>query len=220
MGLVAAFGDADTHRCVPVEILSRVVETITKGIFQQDRFAPNLPRVGVEVERPGVEHHSPGDGRGQDNRQARIAGQKAGPARGAGGKDGSSRITGLRFPRAEGKPMMLVIGRQSIHGFFIGVLPGAGATLASFLNDAVERNIATGDDQAVVGHGSVKGLAAPAAHANGAKVWPMATDHRAGPLARVRVLDLTCARALPRLETPAAPVPRHQPGALHQSWCS
>jgi putative tricarboxylic transport membrane protein len=54
-----------------------------------------------------------------------------------------------------------VIGRQSVQGFFIGVLPGAGATIASFLGYAVERNIAKGEEQAEFGKGSVKGLAAP-----------------------------------------------------------
>jgi putative tricarboxylic transport membrane protein len=83
------------------------------------------------------------------------------PARGSSDDGGSNKITGLRFSRAEGRAMLPVIGRQSIQGFFIGVLPGAGATLASFLGYAVERNVAKGDDQAEFGHGSVKGLAAP-----------------------------------------------------------
>jgi putative tricarboxylic transport membrane protein len=54
-----------------------------------------------------------------------------------------------------------VIARQSLQGFFIGVLPGAGATIASFLGYAVERNIAPKHEQAEFGHGSIKGLAAP-----------------------------------------------------------
>ncbi|WP_425091105.1 tripartite tricarboxylate transporter permease [Tropicimonas sp. S265A] len=84
------------------------------------------------------------------------------PARGASGSEGDSKkITNLRFSRAEGKSMIPVIGRQSVQGFFIGVLPGAGATIASFLGYAVERNIAKGDEQAEFGKGSVKGLAAP-----------------------------------------------------------
>ena len=84
------------------------------------------------------------------------------PARGASGAEGgANKITGLRFSRAEARAMAPVIGRQSIQGFFIGVLPGAGATIASFLGYAVERNIAKGADQAEFGKGSVKGLAAP-----------------------------------------------------------
>lgn len=84
------------------------------------------------------------------------------PARGANSEDGASnKITGLRFSREEAKAMAPVIGRQSVQGFFIGVLPGAGATIASFLGYAVERNLAKGDEQAEFGKGSVKGLAAP-----------------------------------------------------------
>ncbi|MEL6571824.1 MAG: tripartite tricarboxylate transporter permease [Pseudomonadota bacterium] len=82
------------------------------------------------------------------------------PARGAG-QGNSGKIENLRFSREEGKAMAPVIGRQSLQGFFIGVLPGAGATIASFLGYAVERNIAKGEEQAEFGKGSVKGLAAP-----------------------------------------------------------
>ncbi len=82
------------------------------------------------------------------------------PARGASQGDGG-KIDNLRFSLEEGKAMIPVIGRQSLQGFFIGVLPGAGATIASFLGYAVERNIAKGEEQAEFGKGSVKGLAAP-----------------------------------------------------------
>ena len=92
------------------------------------------------------------------------------PARSTTGKDSEngSKITGLRFSREEGKQMAPVIGRQSVQGFFIGVLPGAGATIASFLGYAVERNLAKGEDQKKFGKGSVKGLAAPEAANNAA----------------------------------------------------
>lgn len=76
------------------------------------------------------------------------------------GEDGG-KITGLRISREEARKIAPVISRQSIQGFFIGVLPGAGATIASFLGYAVERNIATKEEQAEFGHGSIKGLAAP-----------------------------------------------------------
>ncbi len=81
------------------------------------------------------------------------------PARSAQGDGGD--IKDLRITRAEAKSIAPVIGRQSIQGFFIGVLPGAGATIASFLGYAVERNIATEDEQKEFGKGSIKGLAAP-----------------------------------------------------------
>ncbi|MEO0342876.1 MAG: tripartite tricarboxylate transporter permease [Pseudomonadota bacterium] len=76
-----------------------------------------------------------------------------------GSSDG--KITGLRITGEEAKKITPVIGRQSIQGFFIGVLPGAGATIASFLGYAVERNIASAEEQKEFGKGSVKGLAAP-----------------------------------------------------------
>ena len=71
------------------------------------------------------------------------------------------RITDLRISGTEAKAIAPVIGRQSVQGFFIGVLPGAGATIASFLGYAVERNIAPKAEQEQFGKGSIKGLAAP-----------------------------------------------------------
>ncbi len=77
------------------------------------------------------------------------------------GDGGDGKITGLRITRKEARQIAPVIGRQSIQGFFIGVLPGAGATIASFLGYAVERNIASEEEQKEFGKGSIKGLAAP-----------------------------------------------------------
>jgi putative tricarboxylic transport membrane protein len=76
--------------------------------------------------------------------------------------DGSGDdIKDLRITRAEARQIAPVIGRQSVQGFLIGVLPGAGATIASFLGYAVERNLATKEEQKEFGKGSIKGLAAP-----------------------------------------------------------
>ena len=75
--------------------------------------------------------------------------------------DSGGEIKALRITRAEARAIAPVIGRQSIQGFFIGVLPGAGATIASFLGYAVERNIAPKHEQEEFGKGSIKGLAAP-----------------------------------------------------------
>ncbi len=75
--------------------------------------------------------------------------------------DGSSEIKDLRITRDEARRIAPVIGRQSVQGFMIGVMPGAGATIASFLGYAVERNIASEKERAEFGKGSVKGLAAP-----------------------------------------------------------
>ncbi|MCH7881296.1 MAG: tripartite tricarboxylate transporter permease [Proteobacteria bacterium] len=71
------------------------------------------------------------------------------------------KIKDLRITKAEARQIAPVIARQSIQGFLIGVMPGAGATLASFLGYAVERNLVKGDERAEFGKGSIKGLAAP-----------------------------------------------------------
>ncbi|WP_150526057.1 tripartite tricarboxylate transporter permease [Roseibium sediminis] len=88
------------------------------------------------------------------------------PARSKTGTSGE--IKDLRITREEAKSIAPVIGRQSVQGFLIGVLPGAGATIASFLGYAVERNIASKEEQEQFGKGSVKGLAAPEAANNAA----------------------------------------------------
>ncbi len=88
------------------------------------------------------------------------------PKRGQTGASGE--IKDLRITLDEAKKIAPVIGRQSIQGFMIGVMPGAGATIASFLGYAVERNIAKGEDQEEFGKGSIKGLAAPEAANNAA----------------------------------------------------
>lgn len=82
--------------------------------------------------------------------------------------DGGGEIKDLRITRAEARQIAPVIGRQSIQGFLIGVLPGAGATIASFLGYAVERNIAPKAEQEQFGKGSLKGLAAPESANNAA----------------------------------------------------
>ncbi|MFY0692949.1 MAG: tripartite tricarboxylate transporter permease [Paracoccaceae bacterium] len=83
-------------------------------------------------------------------------------------ENGGGEIKDLRITRDEAKAITPVIGRQSIQGFLIGVLPGAGATIASFLGYAVERNIAPKEEQEQFGKGSVKGLAAPESANNAA----------------------------------------------------
>ena len=81
---------------------------------------------------------------------------------------GGGEIKDLRITAQEARAIAPVVGRQSVQGFLIGVLPGAGATIASFLGYAVERNIAPKQDQEQFGKGSVKGLAAPESANNAA----------------------------------------------------
>lgn len=84
----------------------------------------------------------------------------------SGGNQGE--IKELRITGEEAKSITPVIGRQSVQGFLIGVLPGAGATIASFLGYAVERNIAPKHEQEQFGKGSIKGVAAPESANNAA----------------------------------------------------
>ncbi len=67
----------------------------------------------------------------------------------------------LKLTSGEVKRMAPTIGRSSILGFLVGVLPGAGATIASFLAYGMERNLANEKEKAEFGHGSIRGLTAP-----------------------------------------------------------
>ena len=91
------------------------------------------------------------------------------PKRGQYKGDGESKeITNMRINAKEAREMVPVIGRQSILGFLIGVMPGAGATIASLMGYAMERNIAPKEKREEFGKGSVKGLAAPESANNAA----------------------------------------------------
>ncbi len=70
-------------------------------------------------------------------------------------------LKSLALTRAEVRDVAPTVARSSLLGFLVGVLPGAGATIASFLAYGVERNLAPADKQAEFGHGSLRGLAAP-----------------------------------------------------------
>ncbi len=67
----------------------------------------------------------------------------------------------LKVTKEEFKFIAPTIARSSILGFFIGVLPGAGATLGSFMSYGMERNLAPPEEQKKFGKGSLRGLAAP-----------------------------------------------------------
>jgi putative tricarboxylic transport membrane protein len=58
------------------------------------------------------------------------------------------------------------IVRGSLIGFIIGVLPGAGATVASFLSYSIEKKVARNPH--LYGTGDIRGVAAPEAANNGA----------------------------------------------------
>ncbi len=71
------------------------------------------------------------------------------------------RTDDITLDRKEAASIAPVIGRSSILGFLVGVLPGAGATIASFLAYGMERSLAGPEEKARFGKGSLKGLAAP-----------------------------------------------------------
>ena len=70
-------------------------------------------------------------------------------------------ISDLKVTKEEFKKISPTIARSSLLGFFIGALPGAGATLGSFLSYGMERNLAKPADREQFGKGSIIGLAAP-----------------------------------------------------------
>ncbi len=65
----------------------------------------------------------------------------------------------MKLNRQEVKTLSPVVGRSSLLGFFIGILPGAGATIASFLAYGMEKYFTRDGPQ--FGTGNIKGLAAP-----------------------------------------------------------
>ncbi|KZB52476.1 tripartite tricarboxylate transporter TctA [Thalassospira lucentensis] len=67
----------------------------------------------------------------------------------------------MKLSKDEVKTMTPVIARSSVLGFFTGVLPGAGATIASFLAYGLERNLASAKEKLQFGKGSIRGLTAP-----------------------------------------------------------
>ncbi|MEM8749720.1 MAG: tripartite tricarboxylate transporter permease [Pseudomonadota bacterium] len=73
----------------------------------------------------------------------------------------ASQLGSMAVSKDEVKEMVPVIGRSSVLGFLIGVLPGAGATIASFLAYGTEQRISGAEKGKQFGKGSVRGLSAP-----------------------------------------------------------
>ena len=70
-------------------------------------------------------------------------------------------IGSMKITKGEVKYLAPSVGRSSVLGFFIGVLPSAGATIASFLAYGMERSFASTKEKLKFGKGSIRGLAAP-----------------------------------------------------------
>ncbi|MBM42504.1 MAG: tripartite tricarboxylate transporter TctA [Acidobacteria bacterium] len=73
--------------------------------------------------------------------------------------DGPARLTPSEWRRS-----MPAWGRGTLIGFFTGVLPGAGATVASFLSYDVERRVSKTPEE--FGEGAIEGVAGPEAANN------------------------------------------------------
>jgi putative tricarboxylic transport membrane protein len=87
--------------------------------------------------------------------------------RGGGGKEQPRNAIGsLKLSRSEVRKIAGPMTRGSILGFFTGVLPGAGATIGSFLGYSMEKRIAKDGD--TFGQGNIKGVAAPESANNAA----------------------------------------------------
>ena len=80
--------------------------------------------------------------------------------------DGNSNVGSLKITRKEAKEISGPIARHSVLGFILGVLPGAGATIASFMSYITEKKISK--DPSSFGKGNIKGLAAPETSNNAA----------------------------------------------------
>jgi len=74
----------------------------------------------------------------------------------------------MKLEPAEVKEVAPTIARSSVFGFIVGVLPGAGATIASFLAYGLERNLASAKQKLQFGKGALRGLAAPESANNAA----------------------------------------------------
>lgn len=74
-------------------------------------------------------------------------------------KDIQRNIGSLKLSRSDLKEMKGPATRQSLLGFIIGVLPGAGATIASFIGYIFEKKLSKNPES--FGKGSIKGLTAP-----------------------------------------------------------
>ncbi|MGB1737826.1 MAG: tripartite tricarboxylate transporter permease, partial [Pseudomonadales bacterium] len=76
-------------------------------------------------------------------------------------------LRSLALGRATTSTMAPAVGRGSILGFFVGTLPGAGATMASFLAYGLEKTFPK-PSETPMGRGNARGLAAPEAANNAA----------------------------------------------------
>jgi putative tricarboxylic transport membrane protein len=78
----------------------------------------------------------------------------------------ASRIGSLLPSRADWRASAGPIGRGTVLGFLLGILPGGGAVIASFASYALERRFARNPER--FGRGAIEGVAGPEAANNAA----------------------------------------------------
>ncbi|AVQ99990.1 transporter [Oceanobacillus iheyensis] len=74
-------------------------------------------------------------------------------------QENAHKLGSMRLSKQDFKDMSGPVTRHSFLGFILGVLPGAGATIASFISYITEKKLSKNPEE--FGKGSVKGLAAP-----------------------------------------------------------
>jgi len=76
----------------------------------------------------------------------------------------SARLRGLLPTRQDWKESAMPIARGSVLGFFLGVLPGGGGVIASFVSYAIEKRLSKHPER--FGKGAIAGVAGPEAANN------------------------------------------------------
>jgi putative tricarboxylic transport membrane protein len=77
-----------------------------------------------------------------------------------------TKIKGIFPDLKDWKDSIMPIGRGSVLGFLLGILPGGGAVISSFVSYALEKKISKHPER--FGHGAIEGVAAPEAANNSA----------------------------------------------------
>jgi putative tricarboxylic transport membrane protein len=78
----------------------------------------------------------------------------------------ATRIKGILPSREDWKASIMPISRGSVLGFLLGVLPGGGSIIASFVSYAVEKKVSKHPER--FGTGTIEGVAAPESANNAA----------------------------------------------------
>ena len=89
-----------------------------------------------------------------------------GERQGAQGGAGLAPVLRLMPSRSEWRRMAPAIGRGTLIGAILGILPGAGVTIASFAGYTIEKKLSR--HRGEMGHGAIEGVAAPESANNAA----------------------------------------------------